>query len=578
MSTTSIPTSLKMKKFSEAFKQFLSNVSRKKPLDKSIQQSDTPKTLRWYALLAYGVAATVGGGIYVTVGNVARDYTGPAVVISTLGSGVLSLLTAFCYLELAAMIPATGSSYVYGYSYLGELFGFIMGWLATLEYAFAAAVTGIGWTEYLVALIQNTGLSVPSGLYGTPLDNNNILVVNPLAFIVILVVSIVVLQGVHFGTKFNNGLTTINIIVILFIIIAGSTQIKVENYNPFVKDSISGVFTGAAVMMYSYIGFDTICNLSSDAVSARHLQIGVIGTVAIATALYIAVGFAITGMIPFQTIPDTASLSAAFTAVGMNWGSYIVQACALSMTFATLLACLIGQPRIFEMMAKDGLLPQIFCKKSGKSGLTIINMIMCCMLSAILALFINLNSLVDLISAGALIGFSGSAAGLIMARLRQNPKVERIGSIFLGWLFSGSLLTWPFLHSGHTWIFVPLVIIMVITPFVLLCMLFYRNYDTLGKTSYVDTTISTLCPYMPLIPCLSIIGNTSVVTSLPANAFYFLAVWIVIGLVIYFGYSYRHAKLKDEDTLQDIEPSKYSSHEDKEMGEFNQSTIQMNKY
>ena len=522
---------------------FFQKLSRKKPISKSIQQSDTPKTLRWHELLTYGIAATVGGGIYATVGRVAHDYTGPAVIISTIGAGILSLLTAFCYLELAAMIPASGSSYVYGYSYLGEFLGFMLGWIATLEYAFAGSVTGTVWAEYIVALFKNSGCNIPEWLYKYSLENKGVLVLNILACGVVLLVSLIVLQGVHFGAKLNNVITTANILVIMFIIIAGSTKVTTDNYTPFFPESFSKIFTGAAEMIYSYIGFDTICNLSSDAVSSRHLQIGVIGTVSIATILYIAVALVLTGMVPFDLIPNEASLSSAFSYVGMKWGAYIVQICALSMTFATLLACLIGQPRIFEMMAKDGLLPPIFYRKSEKTGLTTINMVICCLLSAILALLFNIATLVDMIAVGALIGFSGSAAALIMSRLRQEEEAKQRGTLLLLWLFVGSFASWPFLHKNYVSAFAIMMVLTVFIPFTLLCLLFAKYHDTVGRTNYADPTIKTLCPLMPLIPCLTIIGNAAVIPALPWQPFVYFAVWVAIGCLIYFCYGYWHAGL-----------------------------------
>ena len=528
---------------------FWQRISRLKPAETSVAQSSGPRTLGWLHLLAYGIAAAVGSGIYAVVGDLAKDLTGPAVVFSVLGAGTLALLTALCYLELAMMIPASGSSYIYGYTIFGELTGFLMGWTATLEYSFAGSVIAISMMDYLVKIVASLGGTVPTFLYAIPEDPSSFpLTVNMLAAILVLAVTLVVLKGVAFGAKVNAGLTIINLSILVLIISVGAACIKVENYTPFFPYSPVQIFHGAAQMMFCYIGFDTVCNLTGDAKRPADLRIAVVGTVTVATVLYAAVALVMTGMVPYADLVPGTSLSSAFQQVGIAgvaWVSHVVRVLAFMMMFATLLACLMGQPKLFQMMAKDGFLPALFDRENGE-GIALANILLSGAISAIVALAIKKGDIVDLTALGGLITFSVNAAGLLLTRLRRHPTTNLWGTISLAVLFVGSLITFSLFHTEcETAFFVTLPFLTIIPAIILIALCFkYREAILILSPLEASTTETSLhWSLLPIVPVLSIVGNAMVIPTLPAVIFLQYVVWLALGLSVYLAYGYKHSVL-----------------------------------
>lgn len=526
-------------------------VFSKKPLSESINQSYSycKKNLSWYHLLAYGISATIGSGIYVTIGVTAKNIAGPAVILSILLAGGLSCLTALCYLELSNIVPASGSSYSWGVTFLGEGIGWFLGWISTLEYAFAGSCTAVAISQYIYAIFPTLH---PILLVKNFMDPDSFLLVfNFVALIIILLVSPIVVRGISFGANANNIIATINITILVCIVAIGCFYINPSNWNPFFLpnpiggDASGSVLSGSLMMIYSFLGFDTICVFVADAISPRHVQIAVLGTLALATTLYMAVALIITGMIPISMIDVNTPLSSAFLDCDLYLTHIVIKICALCMLVATLLACLLGQPKIFQIISLDGLLPKIFSSGKGReNSVPMLNSLICCLLSALMATFFNVYSLVEIISTGALVVFTINASTVIIAK-STDKRIYLWTAIFV----LGNLMTWIFYqHSvGFIWLLC-MVIFLVCVPLVCLAWTFVKSTLLIRNRNPTNLyneneTPSTFCPLMPMIPCMSILGNTFILSTVSLVTWIQFSAWMCVGLCIYVFYGYRHSTI-----------------------------------
>lgn len=520
---------------------FMQSLGRKKPVEKSMAEVTSEKTLQWYDLTAYGIAATVGSGVYVTVGQVARNLAGPAVLFSTLIAGLLSLFTGICYLEFASALPISGSGYAYFYALMGEFLGWFIGWNLTLEYGFAAALIAEGWTNYLVSLLQYVGLSVPSWMHNIAPFESDIFRVNLIAGLVIILLGAVVSRGARFGTLFTNTITIVNLSLIVFIIAVGAFYVKAANWSPFVH-SMPGVFTGGGNMFFSFIGYDTVSTLATEAVNpSRDIPIAILLTVGVATGLYILVGLVLTGMVPYGTLDKYNPLTGAFLDVKASYAYYIIAIAALLMMAATMFACLVGQPKIFQAIAKDGLMPKAFARENG-SGTPIFSVTASTLLIAAMAAFVNGDAVGNMVTFGTLFAMSTLCAGVIIVRFDSLPRMKVIGTGATVLYFLGSLTTsWIshyFASSALLWTSVALTMAL---PFAALAFLFATNGSKL-----VSKSTAFACPLMPLIPCIAIASNSYVMMSLTPISWtiFQFGIWTLIGLAVYFGYGIHHSHLK----------------------------------
>jgi APA family basic amino acid/polyamine antiporter len=514
---------------------------RKKPFEKSLSEASSQKTLTWYDLTAYGIAATVGSGIYVTVGSVARNNAGPSVIISTFIAGFLSLLTGICYLEFASALPISGSGYAYFYTLLGEFFGWFIGWNLTLEYGFAAASISEGWTKYFVNLSKKIGWTVPSWMYKiTFFETLPMFRLNLLAGFVVLLLGFLVTRGAKFGTRFTNVITVTNLSIICFIIGAGSLHVKPSNWTPFVP-SIPGIFSGAGEMFFSFIGYDTVSTLAAEAINpARDIPIAIGLTVGVATTLYMLVGLVITGIVPFGSLDCSNPLTMAFAAVGSSWAYYIIAVAALLMMASTMFACLVGQPKIFQAIAIDGLLPSALAKENSK-GTPIASVAFSTLLIALAATFFDADhGLTDMIVFGTLFGMSTLCAAVIVCRFDQKDSNKSLGTYSAAIFQVGALLTSFISRSYSTYCLAASGILTMLIPFGILVYLFvvYRHQLYSRSTAFA-------CPLMPLIPCMAIAVNSYIMMSLKDLSTVFLqfTTWTAIGWAIYFGYGIHNSHL-----------------------------------
>src|ERR1700712_1642630 len=367
------------------------DVFRKKPVADLLAQdtedgaSGLRKRLGPVDLTGFGVGVVIGTGIFTLPGIEAKNHAGPAVVISFLIAGVVSLLAGLCYAELASGVPTAGSAYSYAYVSIGEIAAWIIGWDLVLEFALGAAVVARGWSGYLQNLF-----SLPTSIFGESSS------VNLGAMAITLVLGTIAALGIKESARVTNALVIVKVAICLFIIIAGAFFVKLSNWSPFVPKSagsagaphgaertlaqaafglppeafgIGGILTAAAVVFFAYSGFEAVANMSEETREpARNLPLGIFGTLAIATTLYIGVALIVTGMVSYQDLNEGSPLASAFDSVGASWAGPLVSIAAVCGLSSVILVDLVGIGRIGFAMGRDGLLPPTVAKVHPKFG------------------------------------------------------------------------------------------------------------------------------------------------------------------------------------------------------------------
>jgi len=385
---------------------------------------------------------------------------------------------------------------------------------------------------------------------------------SPLSVIIIILCSVVLVFGVKDSARFNLVITTINLCTILFVIILGAFYVDIKNWDPFLPLGISGAFSGAGTVFFSYIGFDSVSSLAGEVKRpSRDLPIGIVGTLLIATVLYVGVSLVITGMINYSSIDIGAPLSAAFAHYGLEWASVIISIGSVTALTATTLCSLLGQPRIYFQMAKDGLIPPQFAKLHPKSQAPIFGTIVTGILAASLALLLDLTTLTEMISIGTLLAFTVVCAGVIEMRFdkhgsnirkvdgdsdklfllhdgtRKENKLENFPTaIFLFAFFIASCIFSIIYKNDWPYWLLPIPG----TPMLAIYVIFQLRRQ-------VNVPPTFKCPLVPLIPLVGMAVNTFLIMQLPFDAIKSVMVWSAIGFTIYFGYGIHHSKLNEMD-------------------------------
>ena len=347
---------------------------RTKPVSRILEEaSDTKagglkRVLTAMDLTAIGVGAIIGAGIFVLTGTAARDAAGPAIMLSYVFAGFACILAALCYTEFATRLPISGSAYTYAYASVGELFAWIIGWDLILEYTIGSSTVAVGWTHYLSEFVRGLQGSV----LGQPLHGEqwNTQIIQPLialpvaghsvnlaAAILVGLLSTLLCVGIKESARFNAVMVVIKLVVVLFVIFAGSAWVKPEHWHPFFPFGVQGVFAGAALTFFAYIGFDAVSTAAEEVKNPqRDLPIGIIASLVICTVLYVAVAAVITGMVPYQQIDAGAPLAAAFGSVGNVLAQKLIGLGGFVGLTTVVLILLMSQPRIYYSMARDGLM------------------------------------------------------------------------------------------------------------------------------------------------------------------------------------------------------------------------------
>jgi APA family basic amino acid/polyamine antiporter len=460
-----------------------------------------------WQLALLGVGAIIGTGIFVLTGQAAAANAGPAIVISMVLAGLVSVLAALCYSEFAASVPVAGSAYTYAYATLGEFIAWIIGWDLILEYALGAATVAVGWSGTLVTLLAQLGLSFPAALSAAPGTVVQVAggppvtaVFNLPAVLVTAAVTVLLVRGVKESVSVNSAIVVIKVAVVLIVIAAGAMFIDSANWHPFVPPNTgtfgeygwSGVLRGAGVIFFAYIGFDAVSTSAQEARNPqRDMPRGILGSLAICTILYVLVSGVMVGLVPYRSMLNepaplvVAIQAAANRAAGTSWQpvmevvKILVTVGALAGLSSVMVVMMLAQPRIFLSMSKDGLMPLWAGRVHPRYHTPHMSTIVTGAIVAVAAGLTPIGTLGNLVSIGTLMAFVIVSIGIIVMR-RTRPELPR--------------------------------------PFRM--------------------------PWVPALPALSAAVSLLLMMSLPWSTWERLILWMAIGVVLYFSYGYRRSRLR----------------------------------
>lgn len=424
------------------------------------------KTLTGLNLTTLGIGAIIGAGIFVLTGQAAAQYAGPAIVLSFIISGIACAFAGLCYAEFASMIPISGSAYTYAYATLGEFLAWIIGWDLILEYLFAASTVSVGWSGYVVSFLKDFGLTIPTTLTAATgsvlvevpkvgwqqltgnlqasLSQQGIVVdslphvtaiINLPAMFIIGLLTLLLVIGIRESANFNNIMVIVKVSVIILFIATGIAFVQSANWKPFVPPNtgqwgqfgLSGVLRAAGVIFFAYIGFDAVSTAAQEAKNPqRDMPVGILGSLSISTVLYILVAIILTGIVSYTQLNVADPVAVGVDAMGekMFWLRPIVKIAAIAGLSSVILVMLLGQPRIFYTMAKDGLLPPVFSKVHPKFQTPYISTLLTGLVAIVLAGILPISILGELVSIGTLLAFTIVCVSIIILR-RTKPDVPR---------------------------------------------------------------------------------------------------------------------------------------------------------
>ncbi|KAJ8771670.1 hypothetical protein K2173_026847 [Erythroxylum novogranatense] len=401
-----------------------SNLIRRKRVDSVNIARDgerqLAKKLSVVDLIAIGVGTTIGAGVYILVGTVAREQTGPALSISFLIAGIAAALTAFCYAELACRCPSAGSAYHYTYICIGECAAWLIGWALILEYTIGGSAIARGLTPNL-ALFFGGQDKLPFYLARHTIAGLDV-VVDPSAAVLVLAVTALLCIGIKESSLAQTIVTTVNVCGMLFIIVAGGylafktgwVGYEVPRYFPF---GLSGMLAGSGIVFFSYIGFDVVASTAEEAKNPqRDLPLGIGISLFICCILYMLVSVVIVGLVPYYALDPDTPISSGFASQGMQWAMYIITTGAVTALCASLMGSLLPQPRLFMAMARDGLLPSFFSDISKRTQVPVKSTIIIGILAAALAFFMEVSELAGMVSVGTLLAFTAVAVSVLILR------------------------------------------------------------------------------------------------------------------------------------------------------------------
>lgn len=416
------------------------HVDAGEPVEGNLEgESHLRRTLTATQLLLLGVGAVVGAGIFVLTGQAAAEHAGPAIMLSFVLAGIACAFAGLCYAEFAAMLPVSGSAYSYSYATLGEGVAWFIGWCLVLEYLFAASTVAVGWSGYLNAFLRTFDLALPAQLASAPFTvvNGELVrsgaLLNLPAVFIIAAISGVGYVGITQSAFVNSVVVAIKVTVILLFIAFGAQYIDVANWQPFIPENegpgrfgASGVVRAAAIVFFAYIGFDAVSTAAGEARNPqRDMPIGILGSLVVCTILYILVCAVLTGIMPYPLLATPEPVSTALDNYpALHWLQMAVQVAAIAGLSSVILVMLMGQPRIFYTMARDGLLPAFFGKVHPKYHTPYVGTVLVGIVAAALAGFLPINLLGEMVSMGTLLAFATVCAGVLILR-RTRPDLPR---------------------------------------------------------------------------------------------------------------------------------------------------------
>jgi len=399
------------------------------------------RALGAYNLVTLGIGAIIGAGIFVITGQAAAQFAGPAILFSFIFAGVGCAFAGLCYAEFASMIPIAGSAYTYAYATLGELLAWIIGWDLVLEYAFGASTVAVGWSGHLRSFLRDLNLPLPDAplvhfhLFGHLLEAR----IDYIAFLVIMAITTVLVIGIRESANFTSAVVLLKVsVVLVFIGIARAFLFRHGNslpnhWQPFIPPNTgefghygwSGILRGAGVIFFSYIGFDAVSTAAQEAKNPqKDMPVGILGSLAICTVLYIVVAALLTRLVPYQLLNVPDPVVVGVRATGQQWGTYLVEVGALAGLASVMLVMLLGQSRVFYSMSRDGLIWPWASKVHPKFRTPYVSSIVVGGLVAVVAALVPLSVLDEMVSIGTLLAFVIVSAGAWVMR-HTHPAAHR---------------------------------------------------------------------------------------------------------------------------------------------------------
>jgi amino acid transporter len=559
------------------------------------------RSLNTFDLTMLGIAAIIGAGIFAMVGN-AANRGGPAVILLFIFAAVACGFAALCYAEFASKIPIAGSAYTYAYASFGELLAWIIGWDLLVEYAIGNIAVAISWSDYFTGLLEANGIKIPAnytmdfrtaslgynavqeavGQGGATLESlraacagnepaitcsqldahsawanaphvGSIPIVADLpALGIVFIITALVYIGIRESKTASNIMVAVKLAIILLVIVLGAFYVNTENWHPFMPNGFGGVMTGVSAVFFAYIGFDALSTTAEECKDPyKTLPRGMIYSLAICTVLYVMLALVLTGMVSYTKLAVGDPLAFVFGPEGVNipWVSGIIAVSAIVAIATVLLVFQLGQPRLWMAMSRDGLLPKIFSSIHPKFRTPWFSTLLTGVLVAVPALFMNLTEVTDLSVIGTLFAFVIVCAGVLVKDKE----------------FAGQKRFVPYINSRYI---VPVLFVLIVGA------LFYLNGDAVRTffTDYTSTeeaafihkipyfvfiafslamTVLCVIKRLSLIPVLGVMCCTYLMTELGITNWIRFGIWLLIGFVVYFFYSYNHSNLhKREDAVE----------------------------
>jgi APA family basic amino acid/polyamine antiporter len=440
---------------------------KKKPVSQiqaESQSGELKRSLSAANLISLGIGCIIGTGIFVMTGQAAAQFAGPAIIVSFLVTGLCCAFVALCYAELASMLPVSGSAYSYAYASLGEIIAWVMGWLLLLEYGIAGSTVAVGWSGYVVSFLKDFNIMIPpqwtaaTGMHliNVPGDGwqqvteeltktlaaKNIVaaslphvdaIFNMPAALGLAVVTMLLIVGVKESATVNNIIVFIKVTVICLFIGFGFFYISPANWHPFLPENtgeyghfgFSGLLRGAGYIFFAYVGFEAVSTAAQEARNPqRDIPIGIVGSLAICTILYILVSLVLTGIVKYTTLNVPDPIAVAVDAIHLPWLAFVVKIGAICGLSSVMLVLMYGQTRIFYTMAKDGLLPPLFSTIHPKYSTPWVNTIIVGIISAVVAGMTPIEDLGDLVNLGTLMAFTIICFTVMYLRVKE-PNLTR---------------------------------------------------------------------------------------------------------------------------------------------------------
>lgn len=450
-------------------------------------------------LVAMGVGAIIGAGLFSITGTVAAEYAGPSITLSFIIAAIGCCFAGLCYAEFASMIPVAGSAYTYSYATMGELIAWIIGWDLVLEYSVAATTVSISWSRYLVVFLEGVGIHLPQAWTACPWDGG---IANVPAFCIIIVMSLFLMRGTAQSSLLNDVIVFLKVGVIAVFIILGWKFINAENYVPYVPENtgtlgefgFSGIIRGAAVVFFAYLGFDAVSTAAQETRNPmKSMPIGILGSLLVCTVLYILFAHVMTGVVnytAFKGQEGIAPVAVAISSMGHTAadGTFVAsypwlnRAILLAILFgycSVIIVTLLGQSRIFYTMSRDGLLPPFFSRINSKFRTPVHSNLLFMVVVGLLSAFVPAQVAGEMVSIGTLFAFTLVCAGVLIVR-KTMPYSPR---------------------AFHT-------------------------------------------PFVPVVPILGILVCMGMMCFLPADTWIRLVLWMLVGLDIYSLYGLHHSKME----------------------------------